>query len=1542
MAASGERDKSRALRRDLGALRAAVAAHRTERARAVNAVATINAQLAAVEARIAALTVSGDRDAAEGERQARARLLERRAQGFARLRELDDDVRAVIGRLHANIDPCDADPVAPLLLLPVRLETRYTEDRMALRVRIFPDDVHIDALDRGMTAAEQVAALDYWTVVWRASDADAATAWRDLIARVGKDRAPWVALGSEPANLASRTTDATPELPKIPAATRRAAVARLLPDAFTVVALQGGVRSTVTGRPIAPEVVVGALSADSTPLKMVGDARVVEGAEWLVDYDEAVRIGMGMTLPLQHPGAAVDQLFAFGVRRSLDPTRGAPAELADLLRAHRCTGGLAFLPQGTPSNNTETDRAGWQQRIEPSQPARDAPAAPAAGTNAAVLGDALGIDPRVLAEVEHAQDAEQPHARAMNVALWGPSWGSFLERAQHVGSKGPTLTDAACEATRTFHRDFVRGRGPLPAIRVGDQPYGVLPVSRLADAWKTPQGDRFETELLLRLRRLRAKWASCVAAVPRVGEGPVDQATTDMLASAPVSFSVRVRSVLSGDFASIATQATGASPADLEIEALIESLVWEEINNASLTHPPGSLAAQSRPLQLPYVDDSDPAFIDALMAGTPPPPASVLQALLALAWDSARRAADKEAADGRLAEIVGSSQRISEASRERVLALAAGATEAQPTHFYAEAARFAREVDVRPATLAAYQPIPAVRRSFGEMALASTSVAAREELVVHAVLGWLYARGRFNELRDALQLLKTTGKDERRILVAETLDTASHRLDAWLTGIVERRRAALRARQPGTVNIGAYGWVEHVEPTGLRAPDGGYVHAPSLTHAATAGILRSAYLSHNPDGGGDGAFAVDLASARVRLACELQDGIRQGQPLPALLGYRIERELHDAGADRLIFSLRAIAPLTQGKLTGRNDTLPPKAVEAIAASNVVDGIDLVAKYQGKVTGFDPGIIRKLLDQRPADNPYLQGLVWPPVSKIESDALDSAIKHAAAAIDAVGDLLLAEGVHQLVQGNVARAAAAMDAASSGDSAPPEPDFIATPALGVPIVHQLLVVANGGTPWNLARPRAAAEPRLEAWAGALLGDPATIIVAQRTGGARVAAAASGLCALDLVYDAADRRLFEQRLRTALTVAGESLPDALPLADAPDPGWPGQLRAIGDIFELAASLRTLLSRARPAAATDLALPNHPPTRSVDPAELAAAHLRAAAATGALSAHGQALQALVDAKVTDPAALLAALEPLAGFGVAVPLLESDRLAVVAALAASEAARRVLDANEQLKTVTIESVTQCGQTLFGDGFWILAAVAGGVGSDSWDTAFATLPDGASASGVRRFLTDQASVRDGARRLVEAQLLAEAVGVAPLWRVGQMVGGNGTAPRRWIAAPLAADEPTPTASVVNTVLAASSAMDATAPVCALVVDQWTEVLPLREARGEDAALVDARHTSGIALNANAPGARAPQALLLAISPDGERWNVDRVVAVLQETLELARLRLVTLERTNGIARLLPALYEQSWSLQGEQVFNPRFVDKAARIDELATFMKERP
>ena len=54
----------------------------------------------------------------------------------------------------------------PVLLGPVRVETRFTATE--LLVRVFPDDWAVDAFEPRPTAAE-VAALDaYWTALWRA------------------------------------------------------------------------------------------------------------------------------------------------------------------------------------------------------------------------------------------------------------------------------------------------------------------------------------------------------------------------------------------------------------------------------------------------------------------------------------------------------------------------------------------------------------------------------------------------------------------------------------------------------------------------------------------------------------------------------------------------------------------------------------------------------------------------------------------------------------------------------------------------------------------------------------------------------------------------------------------------------------------------------------------------------------------------------------------------------------------------------------------------------------------------------------------------------------------------------------------------------------------------------------------------------------------------------------------------------------------------------------------------------------------------------
>src|SRR5262249_57594195 len=99
-------------------------------------------------------------------------------------------------------------------------------------------------------------------------------------------------------------------------------------------------------------------------------------------------------------------------------------------------------------------------------------------------------------------------------------------------------------------------------------------------------------------------------------------------------------------------------------------------------------------------------------------------------------------------------------------------------------------------------------------------------------------------------------------------------------------------------------------PAGEQAPlvfpanDSGFIHAPSLTHASAGALLRNAHLGPTGVPAADGPFAIDLSSRRVREAERLLDGVRQGQPLGALLGYRVERSLHELGLDRFLDDFR--------------------------------------------------------------------------------------------------------------------------------------------------------------------------------------------------------------------------------------------------------------------------------------------------------------------------------------------------------------------------------------------------------------------------------------------------------------------------------------------------------------------------------------------------------------------------------------------------------------------------------------------------------------
>jgi hypothetical protein len=98
-------------------------------------------------------------------------------------------------------------------------------------------------------------------------------------------------------------------------------------------------------------------------------------------------------------------------------------------------------------------------------------------------------------------------------------------------------------------------------------------------------------------------------------------------------------------------------------------------------------------------------------------------------------------------------------------------------------------------------------------------------------------------------------------------------------------------------------------------------------------------------------------------------------------------------------------------------------------------------------------------------------------------------------------------------------------------------------------------------------------------------------------------------------------------------------------------------------------------------------------------------------------------------------------------------------------------------------------------------------------------------------------------------------------------------------------------------------------------------------------------TTGRAVHANAPGARPPQAILLAMTPDGGHWTADRLVGVIDEALALARIRGVTLEQIPLVGRYLPALYFRDWSLQGEPVIDWARLVSSMTVENNLAYLK---
>lgn len=164
------------------------------------------------------------------------------------------------------------------------------------------------------------------------------------------------------------------------------------------------------------------------------------------------------------------------------------------------------------------------------------------------------------------------------------------------------------------------------------------------------------------------------------------------------------------------------------------------------------------------------------------------------------------------------------------------------------------------------------------------------------------------------------------------------------------------------------------------------------------------------------------------------------------------------------------------------------------------------------------------------------------------------------------------------------------------------------------------------------------------------------------------------------------------------------------------------------------------------------------------------------------------------------------------------------------------------------------------------------------------------------FFAGSASVRENLSRLQKVWALGEAFGTsAPVAKPAQLPE---SVDDYWLGIEFPADH-TPESDKLSLVVIDPSAWNLdTGPVHALLIDHWTETIPMRE------------ETTGVSFFYDQPDATPPQAVMLAVSPraDGS-WQWEDLIHTLHDTLEIARNRTVEPEHLDDTlyAQLLPAV-----------------------------------
>lgn len=413
----------------------------------------------------------------------------------------------------------------------------------------------------------------------------------------------------------------------------------------------------------------------------------------------------------------------------------------------------------------------------------------------------------------------------------------------------------------------------------------------------------------------------------------------------------------------------------------------------------------------------------------------------------------------------------------------------------------------------------------------------------------------WNELKNLLGDLRMDEK-EKELLITEFYDLFTYRFDAWMIGLLNYAIRLRIKKQKHKVRIGAFGWVFNLKPDKQEACSYEYILAPSINHAVTGAILRSSYNRAREGKADNYRLSVNLSSVRVREALRLIRGLQNGLSVGAVLGVDLERYLHDCyrieniEMDALIYPLRQKYPLVADVYSDSQKS-PNHSVVINGEALIYDlrHVRLASIYEKDTKQlYDLFIDNRSLFINWANEVFGSDYVQKNNQKI--DLLIKQLQRVEDTFDALSDVILTESVYKLSEGNRVAVDALMSCVQQGKNIP-MPDVVDIPMHSAHVEQRVMVALNTGA---VADPNTdsimqLADPAVDEWLDRMLGGLRRIGVGFRCGRTTDVASLAiqlGLTASEVVYLSDNGESFFRFLEWMYLTSISALPEEAPQID------------------------------------------------------------------------------------------------------------------------------------------------------------------------------------------------------------------------------------------------------------------------------------------------------------------------------------------------------------------------------------------------------------